>query len=120
MDSIVTDVLKELERADGLHGTALNMPLIDPLIVGAPGCAWRASLLYDLPTAPRARLNYDEAKRAGALDHVRVATEEVAEVVEALAMGDDPISLENAYKETVQAAAMLLKLARAIQYRRNL
>src|SRR4051812_5124597 len=108
---VLSEVQAERARQDVKWGEQ-NHPDVDQVLMTRPGgCSpRRMAEEYEIPTAPRAKFTTDTAASRGECTWTAIAVEELAEAVEAFALGDTAAGRT----ELVQLAAVCVQWVQAI------
>lgn len=114
LQRVLAEVGEERDRQSARWGDQKH-PAVDPLIDGLPAAAARpyAAGFYGVPTATNAQNATDAAARAGQCSWVHIAVEELAELVDAAAIGD----LRALRSEALQLAAVCVAFVQAMDRR---
>lgn len=112
---VLSEVIEERGRQDTKWGEQ-NHPDVDQILMTRPGgCTpQRMAEEYEIPNAGRAKVHTDLRARQGQVTWAHIAVEELAEAVEAAALGDE----DTVRTEVVQLAAVCVQWAQAIDRRR--
>ncbi|TKJ25251.1 hypothetical protein [Blastococcus sp. CCUG 61487] len=113
--AVLLEVADERARQDAKWGRQAH-PDVDVMIsrLHGAGAARRAAAFYGVPTAAAAQADTDAAARSGQLSWTHIAVEELAELVEAAAVGDAAAMRT----EAIQLAAVLVQWVQAMDRRR--
>lgn len=115
-EAVLLSAIAERARQDAKWGEQ-NHPLVEQTIAaqvaqrGALGVALRMAEEYGVPSAQLARSKTKRLAAEGRLTYTDVAIEEVAEFVEAAAIG----TTDQAFQEAIQCAAVFLAIAERIR-----
>lgn len=113
--AVLAEVADERGRQHAKWGEQTH-PDVDVMIARLSGhhAARYAAGFYGVPTAAVAQAETDAAARAGQCSWMHIAVEELAELVEAAALGDEPA----VRTEALQLSAVCVQLVQAIDIRR--
>lgn len=114
--SVLSEVAEERARQDAKWGEQ-NHPDVDVMVarLHGAGAASLAARLYRIPTAGAAQAETDAAARSGQCSWAHIAVEELAELVEAAALGDAAA----VRTEALQLAAVCVQWVQALDRRRR-
>lgn len=114
LDQVLGEVAQERAAQDAKWGEQ-NHPDVDVVIAGLPAsqAPRYAAQFYRVPTAAAAKSETDAAARAGACSWAHIAVEELAEALEAAALGD----LRALRAEALHLAAVCVQWVQAIDRR---
>lgn len=117
LTEVLSQVADERQRQDTKWGEQAH-PDVDRIVAGLSGALGprSAAHFYGIPTAEVAKAETDAAARAGECSWTHIAVEELAEAVEAAALGDE-VHLR---QELVQLSAVCVQWVQALDRRRRL
>lgn len=115
LTSVLAEVADERARQDAKWGVQSH-PDVDVMIarLNGAGAARHAARFYGIPTAAAAQAETDAAARSGQVSWAHIAVEELAELIEAAALGDAAATRT----EALQLAAVLVQWVQAMDRRR--